>query len=63
MKRADHNCPACEKIIEPDAAVSFQHGDLLHRSCYDALTAAKRPAKAAAPTTRDDSRREESQQA
>ena len=62
MKRADHNCPACEKTIEPDAAVSFQHGDLLHRSCYDALTANK-PAKAAAPPTRDDSRREESQQA
>lgn len=58
MKRADHSCPACEKIIEPDAAVSFQHGDLLHLSCYDGLTASKKTAKAAAPPTRDDSNQE-----
>ena len=42
LRAKDRGCPACEKPIEPGAPVSFQHGELLHLSCYEALAASKK---------------------
>ena len=61
--RDDPVCPACTTTIESDVAVVFQHGDLFHQRCYEALMAAKKPPRRATLPKRDDARDGESRQA
>jgi|RhiMetdeSRZDD1v2_1073273.scaffolds.fasta_scaffold619239_2 hypothetical protein len=57
--RDESVCPACDTIIKAGEPVSFQHGELLHLSCYEALTAAKKPTRPVAPPKRDDVRNDD----
>lgn len=44
MRHHDRRCPVCERLIEPNEPVSFQHGVLLHMQCYETGSRVERSA-------------------